>query len=120
MESGTARAPSLFEPPRRQPAWDTLVSNIPGCADSVENGTSIPCAQTASTQDILKALTQTADTFPGVILWQPVIDGPGGLIPDLASKLHEEGKFAKLPFMTGTNLDEGTRHSLDLFNHRLI
>jgi acetylcholinesterase len=44
-----------------------------------------------------------APDFP----WLPIVDGPGGLIPDRISKLCREGKFADLPFIDGTNLDEG-------------
>ena len=36
-----------------------------------------------------------------------MIDGPNGLIPDLPSKLLSQGKFSKIPFMAGANLDEG-------------
>jgi hypothetical protein len=44
--------------------------------------------------------------------WEPVIDGPGGLIPDLPSVLFKRGQFARLPFIAGTNLDEGDMLSL--------
>jgi carboxylesterase type B len=37
----------------------------------------------------------------------PVIDGPNGLLPDLPSVLMEKGKFARVPFIAGANLDEG-------------
>jgi hypothetical protein len=43
--------------------------------------------------------------------WQPVIDGPGGFIPDLPSVLFKRGQFARLPFIAGTNLDEGEMSS---------
>jgi len=50
------------------------------------------------------AIASTTEFFP----FQPVIDGPDGLIPDIPSKLLAEGRFSKLPFMSGTNKDEGT------------
>ena len=39
--------------------------------------------------------------------WVPTIDGPGGLIPELPSNLYAKGEFARIPFIAGTNLDEG-------------
>ena len=39
--------------------------------------------------------------------WVPTIDGPGGILPDFPSVLFKNGHFAKLPFIAGTNLDEG-------------
>ena len=42
----------------------------------------------------------------------PVIDGEGGIIPDIPSKLISEGKFSKIPLITGANLDDGSSHSL--------
>ncbi|KAG5220602.1 feruloyl esterase [Salix suchowensis] len=40
--------------------------------------------------------------------WDPTIDGPGGILPDIPSKLLARGQFARLPFIAGTVLDEGT------------
>ena len=58
--------------------------------------------------DVLTAWSHVESSFPtGVHIFHPVIDGPDGLIPDLPSRLFAQGKFAKLPFIAGTNLDEG-------------
>ncbi|TFY78808.1 hypothetical protein EWM64_g5204 [Hericium alpestre] len=38
----------------------------------------------------------------------PVLDGPGGLIPDYPTKRVARGAGGKLPFLSGTVLDEGT------------
>ncbi|KAF8918343.1 Alpha/Beta hydrolase protein [Mucidula mucida] len=38
----------------------------------------------------------------------PTLDGPQGLFQDFPSRLFSEGKFSQLPFIAGTNLDEGT------------
>jgi acetylcholinesterase len=45
---------------------------------------------------------------PEELPWNPTIDGPGGFIPELPSLLFAKGIFAKIPFISGTNLDEGT------------
>lgn len=58
-------------------------------------------------QGLLVALTDSVEAFP----WEPVYDGPDGLLPDLPSRLLKEGKFARLPFIAGTVLDEGLEES---------
>ncbi|KAL1671468.1 Alpha/Beta hydrolase protein [Schizophyllum commune] len=37
-----------------------------------------------------------------------VIDGPGGVVPDMPSTLYAKGEFAKIPTISGNVLDEGT------------
>ena len=69
-----------------------------------------PCLQSADTATLVASWQQAADTLTltgGSNLYVPVIDGADGLIPDLPSKLFAAGKFSKIPFMAGTNLDEG-------------
>ncbi|KAI1476580.1 alpha/beta-hydrolase [Daldinia eschscholtzii] len=39
--------------------------------------------------------------------FQPTIDGPGGIIPDLPIKSWEKGNVLRIPIMTGYNTDEG-------------
>ena len=58
-------------------------------------------------QALLAYNTSTAES-PETFQFVPVIDGPGGIIPDLPSTLVASGKFSKIPTMTGTNLDDGT------------
>ncbi|OBZ76977.1 Lipase 2 [Grifola frondosa] len=50
------------------------------------------------------ATKESHEVFPFV----PTIDGPGGVVPDLPSNLLAAGKFSRLPFIAGTNQDEGT------------
>ena len=52
---------------------------------------------------VITALTKAPELFG----FDPTIDGPGGLFPDIASRLFKRGHFAKLPFIAGTTLDEG-------------
>ena len=63
--------------------------------------------QSADTTTLLTAWRETAASFPEPFLFVPVLDGPNGLVPDVPSKLLAEGKFSKIPFIAGTNLDEG-------------
>ena len=66
----------------------------------------------ASLDTLLSAYSAASAESPEEFQYVPVIDGPGGLIPDLPSTLLAEGKFSKIPTMTGTNLDDGTHFSL--------
>ena len=54
---------------------------------------------------VINALKKAPELFG----FDPTIDGPGGpsLFPDIASHFLKQGHFAKLPFIAGTNLDEG-------------
>ncbi|KAG5721145.1 Lipase 2, partial [Termitomyces sp. T112] len=52
----------------------------------------------------LNSVELSTELFP----FDPTLDGPDGLLPDIPSKLFSEGQFARVPFITGTNLDEGT------------
>ena len=63
--------------------------------------------QSADTATLLTAWRETAASFPEPFLFVPVLDGPNGLVPDVPSELLAEGKFSKIPFIAGTNLDEG-------------
>ncbi|KIJ52826.1 hypothetical protein M422DRAFT_155801, partial [Sphaerobolus stellatus SS14] len=48
--------------------------------------------------------------------WNPTLDGPLGLYSDFASKLFALGRFARIPFITGTNLDEDINSLYDSAN----
>ncbi|KAI0691678.1 extracellular triacylglycerol lipase precursor [Earliella scabrosa] len=109
FESGSAASLPIFTASRRQPVWDTFVSNVPACA-SATRGNTISCMQNSGvdTATLLAAWEQTAASVPLPYLFAPVLDGPNGLIPDLPSRLLAAGNFSKIPFMAGTVLDEGT------------
>ncbi|KAK6996541.1 carboxylic ester hydrolase [Favolaschia claudopus] len=88
LESGGAASGHLFPPSRGQVDWDNFVNAVP---DDLRNA-------------IGTFWGQSKEGYPFV----PVLDGPGGLLPELPSGLIAKGKFARLPFITGANLDEGT------------
>ncbi|KAJ7127858.1 Alpha/Beta hydrolase protein [Mycena epipterygia] len=98
----------IFEPSRSQSDWDNFVRAVPSCANSLRSGNSIPCLQSANATTLLQAIGTATDEAGADFPWGPTIDGPGGLLPDLPSVLLEKGKFARIPFIAGGNLDEGT------------
>jgi carboxylesterase type B len=89
----------------RQVDWDNFVRAVPECADCT--GNSIACLQGANSSALLSAIATASANANEGYPWVPVIDGPKGLLPDLPSVLLKKGKFARMPFIAGTNLDEG-------------
>ncbi|KAJ7136677.1 extracellular triacylglycerol lipase precursor [Mycena epipterygia] len=108
FESGSAATAPLFTAERRETTWQNFVSGVASCASIATSGSTFECLRNANTTEIFQSLAavmaEATEPFP----WDPVIDGPGGLLPDLPSVLIKRGQFARLPFITGTNQDEGT------------
>ena len=71
-------------------------------------GNTFDCLREASTAEILTGLKKSIAEAQEVFGFDPTIDGPHGLLPDIPSNLLKAGRFAKLPFISGTNLDEGS------------
>lgn len=106
FESGTANGNAIFEAAHGQEDWATLVGFIPECKSLLASGKTFGCLRTVNTSSLIQA----NDAFyakTGRQYGVPVIDGPGGLVPDLPSKLYAKGHFSRIPFIAGTNLDEG-------------
>ncbi len=106
FESGSAGSLPLLNASRRDVVWDKFVSDVPACTNATA-GQTFSCMQSVDTASLLTAWEETSAFFPEPFLFAPVIDGPDGLVPDLPSKLIAAGKFSKIPFIAGTNLDEG-------------
>ncbi|KAJ7766333.1 extracellular triacylglycerol lipase precursor [Mycena maculata] len=116
FESGSQASAAVFTPERREVDWQNFVGGVPSCASLATSGNTFGCLQNANTTEILQGLAAAMAAATEEFPWDPVIDGPGGLIPDLPSVLLRSGKFARLPFMAGTNLDEGTLFTPDTTN----
>ncbi|KAJ7923534.1 extracellular triacylglycerol lipase precursor [Mycena leptocephala] len=106
FESGTMGTNRLLLPSDGQGLWTFFLSMIPACANTSATYTSFECLRNVPVDEIVTAHATAVAT--AVIGWSPTIDGPGGLIPKLPSKLMAEGHFSRIPFISGTNLDEGT------------
>lgn len=101
MES-TAIAPT-FGPEHNEADWQNFVANVPECASVANTQNTFECLQGASSASILQALF-TAGILGNTTFFSPVIDGPGGFLPDVPSRVPSK---SGLPSMIGTNLDEG-------------
>ncbi|KAF8181105.1 esterase 1 [Pholiota molesta] len=89
-----------FGPERNEAQWQTFVAAVPACAAAVGSTDTVACIRVADSASLLAALAAA----PGAA-FVPVIDGPGGLLPDRPSLLALQ---ARLPTLVGTNRDEGT------------
>lgn len=107
----------LLLPSDGQGLWTSFLSMIPACANTSMTFDSFECLRNVPVEEIVTAHAAAVATT--VVGWTPVIDGPGGFIPDLPSKLMAQGHFSRIPFISGTNLDEGMFIRLVLlpFNH---
>ncbi|KAJ7118439.1 extracellular triacylglycerol lipase precursor [Mycena crocata] len=108
FESGSQATAALFTPERREVNWQNFVRGIPSCASTATSGSTFGCLRDANTTEIFQGLTAALAEADEEFPWDPVIDGPGGIVPDLPSVLFKQGHFARLPFISGTNQDEGT------------
>ncbi|KAJ7615647.1 extracellular triacylglycerol lipase precursor [Mycena polygramma] len=108
FESGSQATLPLYTAERREDTWVTFARGVPSCASLAASGSTFECLRAANTTEIFDGYTAAMAAGIEQFPFQPVLDGPKGLIPDLPSVLFERGQFAKLPFIAGTNLDEGT------------
>ncbi|KAJ6566563.1 esterase 1 [Mycena capillaripes] len=108
FESGSQATSALFTPERGEPDWQRFVTGVASCASKATSGSTFGCLRNANTTEIFAGLSAAMAAATEQFPWKPVIDGPGGLIPDLPSVLFKRGRFARLPFISGTNQDEGT------------
>ncbi|KAJ7124258.1 extracellular triacylglycerol lipase precursor [Mycena epipterygia] len=108
FESGSQASGPLMKTAVRDDDWHNFVDGIPSCHSKAKPGSTFECVQSADTSQIFQGLFAAATESKNFFIWDPTVDGPGGLIPDLPSVLLEQGKFARLPFIGGTNQDEGT------------
>lgn len=92
---------------RREIDWQNFVSGVASCASLATSGHTFDCLQNAPSDEILNGLVNAINEAPEQFAFDPTIDGPDGLYPDLPSRVFAQGNFAKIPFISGTNLDEG-------------
>jgi len=123
MESGSAATNPAFPATRGQSNWQTFVGAVPECASMAQSTDTFQCLQTAQSSALQKAINSVPSIINDSTPFPPTIDGPGGILPDLPSKIYFTGIFARLPFIAGTNLDEGEENvdfdfffSLDKFS----
>ena len=90
---------AFYGPERNEDIWQDFVASVPACASFVNTTNTFECLRSASPSSLLTAISTIGSGF------QPVIDGPGGIIPDRPSQVVPK---TRIPTLTGTNLDEAT------------
>ncbi|KAJ4485323.1 esterase 1 [Lentinula aciculospora] len=108
FESGSAASALTFNAQHRQVDWDNFVAGVPECGNLSKTNNTFGCLQSVNTTAILDGLLIAQNEAPEEFPWSPTIDGEGGFMPELPSLLLAKGTFARIPFISGTNLDEGT------------
>ncbi|KAJ7937846.1 esterase 1 [Mycena leptocephala] len=116
FQSGFPATAALFTAARRESTWQTFVGGVASCASAAASGSTFGCLAHANTTEIFAGLALASAEATEFSPWDPVLDGPGGLIPDLPSVLFKRGQFARLPFIAGTVLDEGTAFTPQTIN----
>lgn len=107
MSSGFSGTTAVFNATRRETEWTNFVNATSECSGKVGTNVTFSCMRNASLATLLSAYDTSSAVSPESFQFVPVIDGPGGLIPDLPSTLMAEGKFSRIPLITGANLDDG-------------
>ncbi|PBK63747.1 alpha/beta-hydrolase [Armillaria solidipes] len=108
FESGSASSTLTFDAQHREDPWTNFVESVPSCSSLVGTSLTVDCLQSANSSDVLEGLLQAMAETDEQLPFDPTLDGAHGLSPDLPSQLLSRGQFSRLPFIAGTNLDEGT------------
>ncbi|KAK0447172.1 extracellular triacylglycerol lipase precursor [Armillaria borealis] len=108
-ESGSASSPVIYNTSTRETTWQYFVAGTPGCESVAGTLNSFDCLQAANSSAIYQGLLEAYALAIEDHAFYPALDGPSGaILPDLPTRLWEKGQFATFPFISGTNLDEGT------------
>lgn len=111
FESGQAGTVTSPKAAFQEDAWQRMIQGVPSCAATANSGSSLSCLKAASADEIYAGwlgAMEGATGFLEAFLFIPVVDpGPKSVFPDSPSRLYTKGRFSRLPFIAGTNLDEG-------------
>ncbi|PBK86451.1 extracellular triacylglycerol lipase precursor [Armillaria gallica] len=108
-ESGSASSPVIYNASTRETTWQYFVAGTPGCESVAGTLNSFDCLQAANSSAIYQGLLEAYALAIEDHAFYPALDGPSGtILPDLPTCLWAKGQFATIPFISGTNLDEGT------------
>ncbi|KAJ3541390.1 hypothetical protein NMY22_g3906 [Coprinellus aureogranulatus] len=103
FQSGQANSLASYTAAEHEPLWQNFVGSVPSCANTTSSEHSLPCLRNSSTEEITRVALKLGRN------WTPAIDrGEGSVFSEYASRVYREGRFARVPFIAGTNLDEGT------------
>ncbi|KAI1083887.1 alpha/beta-hydrolase [Whalleya microplaca] len=109
LESGGSLARATFVPthPLHEQQFQQFLASC-GLQDTPDNQVfsqlrALPLATVVSASNAIWKQWQPSLRWP----FQPVIDGPGGIIPDLPIVSWQKGNVLRIPILTGFNTNEG-------------
>ncbi|KAE9397239.1 alpha/beta-hydrolase [Gymnopus androsaceus JB14] len=91
LQSGSAALALTYGPLYQQVDWDNFVAGVPGCENIFSTDSTFECLRSVNTSAISMSDHR----------WD-------GFMPELPSLLFSKGIFAKIPFISGDDLDEGS------------
>ncbi|QRV97154.1 carbohydrate esterase family 10 protein [Ceratobasidium sp. AG-Ba] len=113
LQSGSPS--SVNVPPANDPVQEAaykFVVNATGCAGS---SNTFECVRSApydvlykANQDVIKTPANSTGVDQGPVVLGPVLAPGDVFLPELPSVSVHAGRFAKVPFLSGSQLDEGT------------
>ncbi|KAJ7726929.1 lipase I [Mycena metata] len=108
FESGQAGTTGIFDANKSLPQWSIFVNSTPTCGPDTSVDNAFDCLREASSDQIAAAGLAGLAAMVGEFPFFPVLDGPEGLIPALPSDSLKSGAGNKVPFISGSVLDDGT------------
>ncbi|PFH47254.1 hypothetical protein AMATHDRAFT_152568 [Amanita thiersii Skay4041] len=108
-----------FEEPGKPFARLLEATGCPADRNSVNCLRRVPFDVSDTLQKLLNISNDMIDSTLNNQLWQPSVGPPDSLIPERASARIERGDFLRLPYMAGTNLNEGNGFAVSVEGLRL-
>ncbi len=110
LESGAATARAVYTPshPLHEEQFQEFLKRIH--IPPTPKSKILPALRAKTFQEIKKASGAIFEKYNPSVRWpfQPVIDGPGGMIPIAPIAAWKAGTFHRVPILTGFNTNEGS------------
>ncbi|KAI0479051.1 carboxylesterase 3 [Xylariaceae sp. FL0804] len=118
LESGAATARAVFVPdhPLHVQQWEEFLmhcgledDDISSSSDDDDEDALLAALQALPLDVVAAAQHQVWNKWSPTLRWpfQPVVDGPGGMVPDLPVNSWAKGNVLRIPILTGFNTNEG-------------
>ncbi|KAG6840669.1 hypothetical protein C0991_005174, partial [Blastosporella zonata] len=103
---------STYDEPDK--AFSRLIAEV-GCS---AGPSALSCLRAVPFETLLSASNTLIDSTLNQQLWEPSVGPKGSIVPERASVRIRRGDFLKVPYLSGTNINEGTLVSTPLLSLR--